>query len=334
MNFLRLRVSTFGSCVALLVLSLSVGCGPKGPPKQAEQPDIPDPTSEASPSPGAAQPGSDLGPGSSSDAPVAPAAGGKMAVGVGDEPPVVGTLSAFTEGTKWGIGHVELTKLFTQTGGILWKDYDEKLTKARVGPDQVALEAEREQVKAAFTRSLVEFKDTPTGFDTTGIRGEYTYRNKESVMSIERKGKKRFFFFINDRLWKMYDEVPLADGGPLGKTFAEAVAKVNAQLNAKARMENADAAKGIVANTATWKDGASRLRLVDRTRDKLVGVVVEESSTLAKLDALRPNKPVNPEELDPSIKAVTSGVNRVDPNAAQTTAAPPASSKKPKTKKK
>ncbi len=36
-------------------------------------------------------------------------------------------------------------------------------------------------------------------------------------MWVQRQGKKRYFFFINDRLWKVYDEVPLADSGPMGK---------------------------------------------------------------------------------------------------------------------
>ena len=257
------------------------------------------------------------------------ATGGKPATGKGGEPPQVASLVAFTDGVKWGISHAELTKQFTQTGGVIWKDYDEKLAKARVGPEQTALEAEREQVKAAFSRSYIEFKDTPTGYDATGIRNEYTYKNKEALMWIQRQGKKRYFFFINDRLWKMYDEVPLADGGPMGKAYLDAVNKLNAQLNAQGRVQGADGAKGIDATTVDWKDGSSRLRAVDRSGDHVVGIAIEESSTLSNLAALRPNKPVDPNEIDPSIKAVTGGANRIDPNAAS--AAPSSSAPAKKT---
>ena len=104
-------------------------------------------------------------------------------------PPQVASLVAFTDGVKWGMSHAELTKQFTQTGGVIWKDYDEKLAKARVGPEQTALEAEREQVKAAFSRSYIEFKDTPTGYDATGIRNEYTYKNKRALMWISARGR-------------------------------------------------------------------------------------------------------------------------------------------------
>ena len=266
---------------------------------------------------------------------LAPPPSGKAAAGKGGEPPQVGTLAPFMDGLKWGMSHAEVTKLFTQTNGVIWKDYDEKLTKARVGPEQTALEAEREQAKAAFTRSYIEFKDTPTGYDTTGIKSEYTYKNKEALMWIQRQGKKRYFFFINDRLWKMYDEVPLAEGGPMGKTFLDSVNKINAQLNAQGRVQQADPAKGINATTVDWKDGANHLRAIDRSGENLVGVVIEDSGTLSNLAALRPNKPVDPNEIDPSIKAVTGGTNRVDPNAPAPAASASGSGKKsPAPKKK
>lgn len=251
---------------------------------------------------------------------------GKPATGKGGEAPQVNSLSAFTDGIKWGISHAELQKVYTQTGGVLWKDYDEKLAKARVGPEQTALEAEREQAKNAFGRSYIEFKDTPTGYDTTGIRSEYTYRNKESLMWVQRNGKKRYFFFINDKLWKMYDEVPLGEGGLMGKAYVDAVNKLNAQLNAQGRVQHPDEKKGISIPTVDWKDGTSHLRAVDRSGEHVVGIAVEESGTISNLAALRPNKPVDPMAIDPSITAVTSGTNRSDPNGAS--AAPSASAGK------
>lgn len=256
-------------------------------------------------------------------------------MGTGGEAPQVATLAPFMEGLKWGMSHAEVTKHFTQTGGVLWKDYDEKLAKARLGPEQTALEAERERVKAAFSRSFIEFKDTPTGYDTTGLKGEYTYNNKEALMWIERQGKKRYLFFINDRLWKLYDEIPLAEGGPMGQSFLEAANKLNAQLHAQGRVQQADAAKGISATTVDWKDGTSHLRALDRSRDRVVGVVIEDSGTLSNLAALRPNKAADPNEIDPSIKAVTGGANRVDPNApsAAPSASAPGKTSAPKKKK-
>ncbi len=312
--------SAFGPCFLVGSVAAVLACGPREPPKQASSSDPPDPVADstAASSSGA---GPSTGSSSGGEPHGGPAPGGKPATGKGGEPPQVGSLAAFMEGMKWGVSHKDLTTQFTQTNGVIWKDFDEKLTKARVGPEQTALEAEREQAKSAFGRSLIEFKDTPTGYDTTGLRNEYTYKNKESVMSIERKGKKRFYFFINDRLWKMYDEVAYGDSSPYGKSYVEAVAHLNSQLNATGRTQQPDPAKGIALVTTDWKDGVSHLRAVDRPNDRLVGIAIEESATLSNLAALRPNKPVDPNEIDPSVLAVTRG-NRTDPNA---TAAPSAS---------
>jgi hypothetical protein len=300
----------FAASVVLLV-----GCAAsKEQPRQAKIPDQGDPMTEnpssSSGSSGSSSSSSKHGGGTDS---LTPPPSGKPAVGRGGDAPQVSSLAAFTDGIKWGTTHAELTKQFTQTGGVLWKDYDEKLAKARVGPEQTALEAEREQAKGAFSRSFIEFKDTPTGYDTTGIKGEFSYKNKEALMWIQRQGKKRYFFFINDRLWKIYDEVPLAEGGPMGAVYLDAVNKLNAQLNAQGRVQKPNEAKGVFTTTTDWKDGTSHLRAVDRGQG-LVAIVVEESSTLANLAALRPNKMPDPNEIDPSITAVTRGTNLSDPN--------------------
>jgi hypothetical protein len=228
----------------------------------------------------------------------------------------VNSLAAQFDGLRWGLSHAELTRIFTENGGILWKDFDDKLSRARVGPEMSAIESEREEAKRAFSRSFLEFKDTPTGYDATGIRGEFTYRNRESLMWVSRQGKKRFFFFINDRLWKIYDEVPLAEDGPLGKSYLDAVNKLSGDLGAQGRIQGADAAKGISANTVDWKDGASHLRVVDRSNERVVAVVLEDNGTLGNLTSLRTNKAEDPTAVDPTIVAVTKG-GLTDPNAAK-----------------
>lgn len=257
---------------------------------------------------------------------------GKPAKGAANEPTPVSSLASVSEGIRWGISHAEVTKQHTENGGIIWKDYDEKLAKARVGPEMTAIEAEREQAKQAFGRSFIEFKDTPTGYDATGIKGEYTYRNRESLMWINRAGKKRYFFFINDRLWKVYDEVPLAESGPLGKSYIDAVNKLNAQLGAQGRIQGADPAKGINSTTVDWKDGSSHLRVVDRSGERVVGVVLEDNGTLGNLASLRSNKAEDPTAIDPSIAAVTKG-GLSDPNAAKAAPSGSAAGKKPPPKK-
>ena len=310
-----------------LSLALGIACGPSGPPKQALAPDQGDPLADSA-TPTAAP----TDPSKAVDPLTLPTASGKLAVGQHGDAPQVQSLTPYLEGLHWGMTHVEVQKVYTQTNGIIWRDYDEKLAKARVGPEQTALEAEREQVKAAFARTYTEFKETPTGFDTTGIRNEYSYKNKESLLWISRKDRKRYFFFINDKLWKVYEEIPLANDGVLGPTFLDAAAFMNAHHNAQGRVLQPNDKNGLIATTVDYKDAANHLRMVDRSNERIVGMVIEDGSTLSNLAALRPNKLADPTEIDPSITAVTRG-KPSDPNAASS--APPASSgKKPAPKKK
>ena len=313
-----------------LALAAVVACHPKEP-KQASSVDPANPDEAASSSGGssASSGGSSAsGGGSHNDTLAPPPPGGPAGKAGKGEPTPVSSLASMMDGLKWGMSHADVTKTFTDNGGIIWKDYDAKLAKARVGPEMTAIESERESAKQAFTRSFIEFKDTPTGYDATGIRGEYSYKNRESLMWITRQAKpKRFFFFINDRLWKMYDEVPLADAGPLGKSYIDAVNKMNAQLGASGRIQGADPDKGINATTVDWKDGSSHLRIVDRTGDKVAAVVIEDNGTLGNLASLRTNKTEDPTAIDPSIAAVTKG-GLSDPNAAKAAPSGSAAGKK------
>lgn len=324
----------FGSVAAVLFscACLVGACHPKEP-KQASAAD-PATDEAAGGATGGSSSGGSGGSSSSNDNIIVPppggggANGGKGAPQVKGEPTAVNSLSSMMDNLKWGMSHAEVTKVFTENGGIIWKDYDEKLAKARVGPEMTAIENEREQAKQAFARSYIEFKDTPTGYDATGIRGEYTYKNRESLMWVNRQGKKRYFFFINDRLWKMYDEVPLAETGPMGKSYIDAVNKMNAQLGAQGRIQGADPAKGINSTTVDWKDGASHARVVDRSGERVVAVVIEDNGTVGNLAALRTNKAEDPTAIDPTIAAVTKG-GLTDPNAAK--AAPAGSTPAKKT---
>lgn len=241
---------------------------------------------------------------------------------VATEPPTVtNPLTPMYTPFKWGMTHADVAKAHNQTNGIFDTDYNPQLAKMQPGVKMQALEAERENKKTAFTATWVEFKDTPTGYDQTAIKDEYTYRNKESVMYVDRAGRRRYFFFIGDRLWKIYDEVALGDQGVMGKNFSEVVSKLNAQLGVNGRILAPDSAAGRTQTTVDWQDSATHLRAVDRGAAS-TGVVLEDRATLGSLAQLRANKPEDPLAMDPSIAAATRGQGRQDPNAAKDGGAP------------
>ena len=236
------------------------------------------------------------------------------------DPPTVQSVASLLEGFRWGSNHTEIARIYNQTGGRFDQEYNPILVKMQPGVRMQALEADRENRKNAFASSFMEFKDTPTGYDATGLKGEYTYRNHESIMSVEKDGKRRFFFFIGatpgERFWKFYDEIPLKADGPLGATFQDAVTKLGATVGAQGRVRAADQAQGLHFTTVDWQDAATHVRAVDRSFEHIVGVVLEDRPTLGALPQLRANKTDDPLALDPSVTAITKG-GISDPSAGR-----------------
>ncbi|MGA2447102.1 MAG: hypothetical protein ABTD50_00325 [Polyangiaceae bacterium] len=232
----------------------------------------------------------------------------------GDSPSVASLAKMMEKELKWGMTRAEVIDLYNRTGGLIDREYSARLAKLQPGVDQQQVEADRDNRKVNFERSYTPFGDTPTGFDVTPIHSEYTYRNDEAVMRLFRDGKTRIFFFIKDRLWKLYDEVPLSSDGPLGASFQDAVAKLNALFSVAGRIRAANPAQALERTEADWQDQGSHLRAIDRSGEHIVGVVMEDKNTLQNLVSLRSHKAVDPFAIDPAIAAVTRG-GISDPNA-------------------
>jgi hypothetical protein len=235
------------------------------------------------------------------------------------EAPAVQTLGGLEKGMRdlhWGMTHDEVTEAYNKTGGLFDQEYAPQLVHVQPGVAQQQLEADRDNRKVNLERSFTRFLDTPTGYDVTPVKNEYTYKNEEAVHKLYKDGKQRYLFYIKDRLWKIYDEIPLKSSGPLGATFQDAVTKLNTAMGVAARIRPADPAQGIDQMTADWQDRSTHVRALDRSNEHLLGLVLEDKSTLSALAMLRVNKPVDPFAIDPSISAVTKhGIS--DPNGAR-----------------
>jgi hypothetical protein len=244
------------------------------------------------------------------------------------DPPTVTSLASLREKElKWGLSHQEVTEVYNQPSGLLDREYAPQIAHLQPGVDMQQLEADRDARKANFQRSYSTFDDSPTGYDVTPLHSEYTYKNEEGIQRINKDGRTRYFFYIKDRLWKIYDEMPLKAGGPLGDTYQKAVASLSAIIGAPGRVRAADPAQQLDSPTTDWQDLTTHLRAVDRSGEHLVGIVLEDRNTLSKLATLRANKPADPFALDPSIAAITkTGIS--DPNAAH--AAPDAGTSRKK----
>ena len=231
--------------------------------------------------------------------------------------PLVSTLAALHEKElRWGLNHLEVTDIYDGPGALFDREYAPRISKMQPGIEMQKVETERDSRKANFGRSYNVFADSPSGFDVTPLHSEYTYMNDEAIQRVFKDGKNRSFFYIKDKLWKIYDEVPLKADGPLGDSYKTAIAKLNDLLGASGRVRAADPSEGLERTTTDWQDAMSHLRADDRSGEHLVGIVLEDKRTLANLASLRAHKAQDPFAIDPSIAAVTKG-GISDPNASR-----------------
>ena len=238
---------------------------------------------------------------------------------VATEAPQVQTLGGLEKIMRelhWGMTHDEVTDVYNKAGGLFDQEYAPQLMRVQPGIAQQELEADRDNRKVNLERSFARFSDTPTGYDNTPLRGEYTYRNDEALHKLFKDGRQRYFFYIKDHLWKIYDEVPLKADGPLGATFQDAVGRLNLAMGAPARIRAVDSSQGLDRTTADWQDDKTHVRALDRSSEHILGLVLEDRRTLTNLASLRAAKAVDPFAIDPSIAAVTRG-GITDPNAGR-----------------
>ncbi len=248
-----------------------------------------------------------------------PSSSPKGSHGSGSEAPVVqnlGGLEKTMRELRWGMSHDEVTQAYNKTGGLFDQEYAPQLMNVQPGYEQQQLEADRDNRKVNLERSYTRFGDSPTGYDTTPLKNEYSYRNDEALQKLFKDGRQRYLFYIKDRLWKLYEEVPLKADGPLGATFQDAVAKLNAAMVVPARIRPVDSSQGLDHTTADWQDRTTHVRALDRSNEHLLGLVLEDRNTLSNIASLRSAKAVDPFAIDPSIAAITKG-GISDPNAGR-----------------
>jgi len=201
------------------------------------------------------------------------------------------------EGLKFGMSLEAIAKLYDKTFD---DEYLPLYKKAAPGPETEALDAEIKQKKAEIRRSKVDFGNTPTGVDQTAVKGEYSYANGESMARLTlRSGTERYFFFFNDRLWKVYDEHKLKKGTPLGDNYASAVKVLQGKYGAAPKKVPANFDKGQSFDESVWTTPDMVIRALDR--DSIMAVAYADRSVQEDLPGRRKNKPKNETAMDPDV---------------------------------
>lgn len=205
------------------------------------------------------------------------------------------------KGIKWGMSLEQVAKIYDK---VFDEEFVPLYKKVQPGPQMEALDAELEQKKALIRRSRVDFGTTPTGYDDGDLRIEYSYRNKESLAKLTlRTGTVRYFFFFDDKLWKVYDEYKLRKGGPLGESYSEAMQILTKKLGVAPVALDADPDNGRPFPEALWTDGLSYIRAVDR--GPMMAVSYLDKSVQDNLAEYRKAKAENVNGVDSDVARVT-----------------------------
>ncbi len=227
------------------------------------------------------------------------------------------------EGFRWGSSKREVLEVYTRGGGIIDQKYDPQLRTVSPGARMQAIEAQREEERVLASQLFTEFDDKHTGYDATFLwkSREYSYANGESLLELRTglglgaiDGRlRRFFFFFGgkgdgQRLWKLYEELPLGVNSPFGTDFQDAVNKLAATFGVMGRLRTAGQGDGVVSTQIDWQDDVVHVRLVERPdAPNVVTFVLEDRRTLENLAQLRSNKGDDPFVLDPSVAGATTG---------------------------
>jgi hypothetical protein len=223
-----------------------------------------------------------------------------------DAPTTASPIPLLPDGVKWGMSRTDLEKLVDK-----FIDADAKADYKAAGSSGSKIkdvDARISRQKQAFKSSWNELTNGPTGLDSNPIAPEFSKGNNEALMSHHRgPGVKIWFFFINGRLWKTYEEVSFVKGGLYGETMQEAAAKLIEQVGGTVpRQTAANPDKGAFYDVFDWvdKDG-THMRVWDRSG--VLALVREERSTANGIGAMRTNKGGTKDTMDPQVAAILRG---------------------------
>ncbi|MEO6601506.1 MAG: hypothetical protein ABIQ16_16635 [Polyangiaceae bacterium] len=206
------------------------------------------------------------------------------------------------KGLRWSLTLEGLAKLYDK---VFEDEYLPLLKKAQPGQEMTALEDEQKNRQGILRRGRIEFGAIPTGVDQSPLKGEYSYRNSESMATLRlRSGTERHFFFFSDKLWKVYDEHKLTKGGTLGENFEEATKILSKRFGAPGKLVPADYDKGQPYDEVQWRDPEKLIRAVDR--GNILGMVYADKTVQDNLGQYRKNKAEDLHEMDKDVAAATA----------------------------
>ena len=172
--------------------------------------------------------------------------------------------------------------------------YQEPISKTTDAIEEDRLRHKMAEEARQIRDSHFEFDGTPSAYDSSYLKGEFTHNNGESLIRVRTKTTQDYFFFIKERLWKRYRAFDASVFE--GATFAQ-FGNALQQRYGKAKKKNGVLVPGgEPSDWYEWKESRVSARAVDN--NEFYGfycLILEDPKTVARLGQLRTNKPAQAE---------------------------------------
>ena len=212
-------------------------------------------------------------------------------------------------GFKFGLSKDEVLAIL---GKQLDERYEEKIKATTDVASQDRLRKEKKTELARVSQSFTAFEGKKTGWDVSIIEDEFAHKTDESMLerweNKDGKNQRRFFFFYQNKLWKMFVSLDVSIL-PEDKQNFETFQGV---MHAKYGPGN------IEPGYISWQTDEFHVRAVDKLKSHAtLALIIEEPKVKKELIALRVTKADKKPETNSVIKAVIDPDKKDKPDVKQ-----------------
>lgn len=215
-------------------------------------------------------------------------------------------LAAKLSGFKFGMSKEEV---LAQIGKELDAKYDDQFKATNDDATKDRLRKSKKEDLTRVAQSYVAFDAKKTGWDVSIVEDEFAHNTNESMLerweNDNGKNQRRFFFFYDGKLWKMFISLDVSILPDDKKNFDEF----------RKQMEAAYGAGDVDVGVIAWHTDEFDARAIDKLKTyDAIGISIEDSTKIKEITALRAEKAPKAAETNAVIKAVvdTNGTDHPD----------------------